>query len=314
MTEAGYDALRKGAAWLDLSSRGKIQVLGEDRVRLIHAMCTNNVQALVEGQGLYTFFLNAQGRVLADACVFFLPDMLLLDTEAAARRKLYEHIDKFIIADDVTLGDATDNMATIGVEGPGAEGVLAAAGLPMPPDRYGIAAWNESFVARVADSAGPGYAIYTPFSAKADVIALLEDSGAQPADGEDAQIVRIENHRPRFGLDFGDNLIAHETGLMEAVHFAKGCYLGQEIVERVRSRGHVNKRLQPIEITAPAITTTKLVAEGKEAGEVTSAVFSPGLQKLVGFAIVRTEAAAKVITAGGAPVTLPALVTTMQGC
>lgn len=316
MTTTGYEALRSGAAWLDLSERGKIKATGEDRVRLLHAMSTNNVQALSPGQGLYTFFLNAQGRVLADASVFGLPEMLLIDTEPIARAKLYEHIDKYIIADDVTLEDATEHMTTIGIDGPSADDILASAGVPVPTSEYGIVAWGDAFVARVADTAGPGYSIFAPVVRKTEIIEMLEHAGAMQASHEEAQIVRTENRRPRFGLDFGENLIAHETGLMEAVHFTKGCYLGQEIVERVRSRGHVNKRIYAIEMqaeTAPG-PGAKLQADGKDAGEVTSAVFSPALQRVVGFAIVRSEATTKEITIGAAAVTLPALATAPQVC
>ena len=117
----GYDALRNEAAKFELSGRGKIVATGEDRVRLIHAMSTNNVQGLAAGEGLYAFFLNGQGRILADANIFMLEHSLLLDTEPVTAKSLYEHIDKFIIADDVTLQDAL--MTTTAVEGPSAASV-----------------------------------------------------------------------------------------------------------------------------------------------------------------------------------------------
>src|ERR1700722_17400676 len=99
----GYEALRADAAWIDLSKRGKIRVTGEDRARLLHGMCTNHVQGLMPGEGLYAFFLTAQGKIIADACIYHLGDSLLLDTEPETTLKLIGHLDKFIIADDVTL-------------------------------------------------------------------------------------------------------------------------------------------------------------------------------------------------------------------
>ncbi len=102
MTE-GYQALRESAAWFDISTRGRIRATGEDRKRLLHAMSTNHVQDLEPGQGLYSFFLNAQGRVLADAVILCAEDHLLISTEPETRQKVFEHIDRFIIADDVTL-------------------------------------------------------------------------------------------------------------------------------------------------------------------------------------------------------------------
>src|SRR5229473_1485335 len=116
--DAGYQVLRSGAAWLDLSARGKIIATGEDRKRLLHAMTTNQVQKLEPGEGCYAFFLNAQGRILGDVNIFVLQDIVLLDTEPETRQKLREHLDRYIIADDVTLEDATSSLATVALEGP----------------------------------------------------------------------------------------------------------------------------------------------------------------------------------------------------
>src|SRR6476660_862165 len=112
-TSPGYEALRTSAAWVDLSSRGKIIATGDDRARLLHAMTTNHIQQLQPGQGCYAFFLTAQGRILADANIFVLPDRILLDVEPELREKLYQHLDKFIIADDVTLQDSSGELSTL---------------------------------------------------------------------------------------------------------------------------------------------------------------------------------------------------------
>jgi folate-binding Fe-S cluster repair protein YgfZ len=140
---AGYRALHNGAAWLDLSQRGRIRITGEDRTRLLHAMVTNHVEQLKPGQGCYAFFLNAQGRILGDMNLLCLEDSFLLETEPETRRSSYEHLDKYIIADDVTLDDVTDQTAELGIEGAKAAEVLAAAGAPVPeaPRRGGIA-WS----------------------------------------------------------------------------------------------------------------------------------------------------------------------------
>src|SRR5437588_4121301 len=117
VTLAGYEALRSSAAWLDLPSRGKIIVTGEDRARLLHAMTTNHIQQLQPGQGCYAFFLSAQGRILGDSNVLCFADHFLLDTEPEIAGKIYEHLDHFIIADDVTLENLTPSLVTIAVEG-----------------------------------------------------------------------------------------------------------------------------------------------------------------------------------------------------
>src|SRR5580698_1935221 len=126
----GYKALRETAAYLDLSTRGKIFASGEDRARLLHAMTTNQIQKLEPGQGCYAFFLNAQGRILADANIFVLPDRILLDVEPEARERVYQHLDKFIIADDVTLEDASDALGVLAIEGPQGAEALRAMGAP----------------------------------------------------------------------------------------------------------------------------------------------------------------------------------------
>src|SRR4029077_20964900 len=128
----GYKALRESAAYLDLSSRGKIFASGEDRLRLMHAMTTNQVKELQPGQGCYAFFLNPQGRIIADANLFVLADRILLDVEPEIGERLYQHLGKFIIADDVTLEDASESLTAWVVEGPKAAEALAAMGAPIP--------------------------------------------------------------------------------------------------------------------------------------------------------------------------------------
>src|SRR5438270_11394127 len=120
----GYKALRETAAYLDLSARGKIFATGEDRVRLLHAMTTNHIQQLQPGQGCYAFFLNSQGRILADVNLLALSDRILLDVEPELRERVLQHLNKYIIADDVTLEDASDSLTTLAVEGPTAAEVM----------------------------------------------------------------------------------------------------------------------------------------------------------------------------------------------
>ena len=128
-----YEALRTRSAWIDLSARGKIRVVGEDRARLLHAMSTNDVQRLEPHAGLYAFFLTAQGRIIADAYIYNLDDSLFLDTEPETGAKLRDHLDKYIIADDVTLEDESEPWAAIGVEGPQFRDAADRLSLPVPP-------------------------------------------------------------------------------------------------------------------------------------------------------------------------------------
>src|SRR6185312_4031435 len=271
----GLKALTESAAVIDLSSRGRIRVTGEDRARLLHAMSTNHVEGMKPGDSQYTFFLNAQGQIQADAYVLCFEDHFLLDVEPAVRQSLFEHLDHFIIADDVTLEDVTDQMPCFGIEGPKADA-----------DAPAISFTGER-----------GYRLY----------GTAAPGGLPAATMEDAEAARIMHFKPRYGRDITDRTLPQETQQMKAaVHFQKGCYLGQEIVERVRSRGHVNRMIMGFTgdaDTAPA-AGAKIVYGGKEDGDVTSAAVMDG--KVYGLAIVRSQIAKPGTLVGveGRPATL----------
>ncbi len=291
VTTEGYRALHTSAAWLDLSGRGKIHASGDDRARLLHAITTNHVQQMKPGSGCYAFFLNAQGRILADVNLFCFEDHFLLDTEPETRHKVFEHLDRYIIADDVSLLDETDNVSTIAVEGPDAAAVLAKIGAPVPEEPYTTAIWGSRTVARLDSTGMGGCFVFVPAGEKASLTEDLERAGAVAASPEDASIVRIENGRPRYGEEITERFLVQETGQLQAVHFSKGCYLGQEIVERVRSRAQIHRILRRVEIDSSDLPAagTKLKLGDADAGEIVSAVFSPGLGKVVAMAYVRTN-------------------------
>ena len=282
----GYAALREHAAWLDLSGRGKIRATGEDRARLLHAMTTNQVETLKPGEGCYAFFLSAQGRILADVNLLCFEDHFLLDTEPETRTKVYEHLDRYIIADDVTLEDQTDRIATLAIEGPNAGAALAELGAPQPSAPYSSAAWlhgtvTYGTVARLDTTGRGGFFLMVPVEDKQTVTSRLTKAGVPAATAEDARIVRIESGRPRYGEEITERYLVQETGQLQAVNFSKGCYLGQEIVERVRSRAQIHRVLRRLEIDTndPPAAGTKLKSGDADAAEIASAVFSPALGK-----------------------------------
>jgi folate-binding protein YgfZ len=287
----GYLALKEHAAWMDLSERGKIRLTGDDRKRLLHAMTTNQVQKLEPGQGCYAFFLNAQGRILGDANIFVLQDSVLLDTEPETRQKLREHLDRYIIADDVTVEDATESLATVALEGPGAENFLKQYAAPVPAKAYATEPWGARIIARVSSTGAPGFLIFLPQQEKEDLLAQFSLSGMGEATPTDARIVRIENSHPRYGEEITERYLVQETGQLQAVNFEKGCYLGQEIVERVRSRAQIHRLLRRIEIDAREAPEPgeKVQAGAEDAGEIVSAAFSPALGKVVALAYLRTR-------------------------
>lgn len=267
----GYNALRNGAAWLDLRTRGRILARGRDRARFLHNVTSNEVKQMTPGSTAYAFLLTPQGRILADLWIVCREDHFLLDTEPELREVVRTHILKYKVADQVELEDVTESTAAIGVEGPTAES------LPFDP-RVPVTLTGQ-----------PGFRIYCDASAFDDTIARLTAAGVQPATEADARIVRIENGRPRYGEDIRDTSLVQETQQMHAVSFTKGCYIGQEIVERVRARGHVNKKLVRLEIEGgePLPAGAKV----SDTGEITSSIYSPAAGKVVALAYVRTPQA-----------------------
>jgi folate-binding protein YgfZ len=273
MTE-GYIALLDRAAWLDLDSRGRIVARGRDRARFLHNITSNEVKKMTLGDACYAFLLNPQGRIQADLHLLCLADHFLIDTDPGLREKVLQHLRRYIVADQVELEDVTEQTASIGVEGPKAGELKPAAG------DYTIAPFTVT--------GQRGYRIYCSKGSKPGLIAQLESLGARPATEEDARIVRIENGTPLYGEDIRDTNLPQETQQMQAISFSKGCYLGQEIVERIRAQGRVNKKLERLELDGPPPAMgTKLQVDGREA-EITSSIYSPNLRKVIALAYVRT--------------------------
>jgi len=286
--EEGYAALRRGAAWLRLAARGRILARGRDRARLLHNVTTNEVKKMAPGEGCYAFLLSPQGRIQADLLLFCFEDRFLIGVEPELREKALQHIRRYIVADQVELEDVSPQTGEIGLEGPGAAAVLAALGAPAPDRDYSHLAWKDGVIARASFTGQPGFRIFRPAASAGDLIRDLESAGAKPATAEDARVVRIENGKPRYGEDIRDTTLPQETRQLHAVSFTKGCYIGQEIVERIRARGHVNRTLERIELAGadPPAPGTVIEAAGKQA-EITSSAYSPDVGRVVALAYVR---------------------------
>jgi tRNA-modifying protein YgfZ len=284
----GYAALRESAGWLELPGRGKIRMTGEDRVRLLHAMTTNSIQQLTPGTGCYAFFLSAQGRILSDVNVFCFPDSLLLDTEPETRQIVFDHLDKYIIADDVTLEDVTSQLTTIALQGPQSGAFLVKMGAPQPQADFAHVEWVAHPACTIAQMSEKCFYFFIPPAQRDVLVQELENAGAAAADGDAFHVVRLEEGKPRYGEDISERYLAQEANIPQALNFQKGCYLGQEIVERVRSRGQVHRVLMPV-----AIESTEAPPPGTKLpwGEITSSAYSPSLNKVVALAYVRTELA-----------------------
>ena len=232
---AGYVSLREDAAWFDLSARGRILARGEDRARLLHAMTTNRIEGLRPGEGCYAFFLNAQGRILSDANLLSAEDHILIDTEPETAGVLAAHLDKHIIADDVTIEDVRGAYCAIAIEGPRAAEALTRLGASVPALPLAHCRWDTRVVAALGATGQPGFRILAPANGKADLIARIEAASIAAASPEAVHVVRVENGRPRYGEDITDANLVQETQTARAISYDKGCYLGQGNC-RARSR------------------------------------------------------------------------------
>jgi folate-binding protein YgfZ len=304
----GYRALRRQAAWLDISGRGRIVARGRDRARLLHNLTSNEVKKMHPGEGCYAFLLSPQGRIQADLQLFCFEEHFLIDTEPEVREKVLQYIRRYIIADKVELEDVSAATGALALEGPSAVTVMHALGAPTPEPEYAHAPWGDFTVAAVSLTGQPGFRIYGGMEQVRELMGRFSAAGAAAATEDDARMVRIENGRPRYGEDIREASLPQETQQMHAVSFTKGCYLGQEIVERIRAQGRVNKKLVRVEVEAAEAPApgAKLTSAGSEAGEITSAVYSPECSKVLGLAIVRTPFAdaGTALEAGGAKATV----------
>jgi aminomethyltransferase len=274
-------ALLHGAGVSPLDNTGWIRVTGEDRVRWLNGMVTNSIQDLPMGRGCYNFLLSVQGRIQGDAHIFAEPDALLLETASEQIPALMPLLDRFIIMDDVELADVSSARSGLSVSGPKAASLLEQIGLPvasLEELEMQPASWNSAEITLIHaySPLAPRFELWTkPATVEALSQALL-DVGAVPCGPESQEWLRLLEGTPRYGTDIRDRELPQETGQTRALHFSKGCYLGQEIVERIRSRGNVHRVFTAfrLEGTLPE-PGTALEADGKQAGELTTASAIP---------------------------------------
>ena len=295
-----YVELRSGAAIYDLGWRAKIVATGPDRVRWMNGMVTNNIRDLAPGHGNYNFLLNAQGRILADMHIYNRGDYLLMDTASWLAPRLLEVMNKYIIMDDVELTDISEKLTSLAVQGPRAREVLGDAGISFDdvgPLRVQDKTWNDVglSVTRTAGDISHTYEIWlAPANAGAVWDALLR-CGAQPVGTEALEMFRLAAGLPRYGQDISERYLPQETDQEQALNFKKGCYIGQEIVERIHSRALLHRKLTGFVVDGPPPAPgAKIEQDGKEVGEVTSAlaVLGSNGDRTLALGYVRTEALA----------------------
>ena len=294
-------ALAKGSAAHDLGWMRRVSVRGKDRFRWLSGMVSNGVKDLPENGGAWNFVLNAQGRIQGDLTVWREGEELELEIAADQYEKLIAHLDHFIIMDDVdlvALDPATETA--VGLAGKQAREVLARMGLPVPAEQmtWLRVEWNGIDL-RIRHGYGAlidHFEIWTPQAGLAVLWRALSTAGARPVGVAALEALRVAEGIPVYGVDVVERDLPQETSQTRALHFNKGCYLGQEIVERIRSRGNVHRHLRQVELEGSLpVAGTELSLEGASVGNITSfaELLLDGKIRTFALAIVKAEAELK---------------------
>ncbi len=280
--------VRRSAGLFRRLERGVIEVGGGDRVRWLNGMLTNDVAALAPAarRGCPALLLTPKGGIVADVHVVLHGETLWLDLEREALPGVLKRLQDHVIADDVVLADRSATLARLGLEGPAAPAVLAAAAgqasdlaagdaceLSIDGIRVGVAAFGWS--------GERAFQLFAPAAQEERLAVRLRAAGAPyglvEGDAPALEVLRVEAGIPRLGRELGPDVLPPEARLESAVSYTKGCYTGQEIVARLRSRGQVNHLLVGLSLTGepPPAPGTEVVAEEATVGAITSAALSP---------------------------------------
>jgi folate-binding protein YgfZ len=308
-----------GCGVIDLSNRGRILVSGTEAVQFLNGLITNDMKTLAVNSWMPAAFPNVQGRLIASVRVVRLKDegtdkhvspAFLIDTEAATHERVLKTIERFTLAGDFRVTDVTNQTAQLSVKGSRAADVVratlgdnAADLLPIQSiqiawplsDQTGSGldgATNGLIVMRESGASEDGFDFVVNADQAGSLWDALQNAGAKPVGYAALEILRIEAGVPRYGVDMDETNVVTETALDDAVSYTKGCYVGQEIIARIKYRGHVAKKLtgvifeQPVDI---AVGATIHSADGKEAGRVTSVADSPRLGRTIALAYLKYD-------------------------
>jgi folate-binding protein YgfZ len=300
--EAETAALATGAAAHDLGWMRRFAVRGEDRFRWLSGMVTNTVKDLAPNSGAWNLVLNAQGRILGDLTVWSEDESLVLEIAADQSTRLIAHLEHFIIMDDVELvplGQESPETA-VGLTGPKADNALERMGLPTlsEPMAGTTVEWNgwQLRLVRSFGVLGAHYELFLPTAGLGKLWSCLRTAGADPVGSRTLEAFRVAEGIPAYGVDMAERDLPQETSQMRALHFSKGCYLGQEIVERIRSRGNVHKHLRSLEMNGPLPAPGADLTIGEvPAGQITSVALLPltAGTRIFAIGMIRAEAEAR---------------------
>ena len=299
--QAEYQALRHGVGLCDLSHRGLVRVIGQERQRFLHAMVSNDTKSLQPGQGCYTTFLNVKGHLIADFVVYAEADAYLLELEPQVAHPFIEAIEYFVISEDVTFHDESGHWGLLAIQGPRAVELLDLAlghevqELQMYASTTYQLAGHAVRCIRRSHTSELGYQLLAPPTALPDVWQALwahrEACEARAVGLEMLDVGRIETGIPVYGRDMTEETMPLEANLDAALSYTKGCYIGQEVIARIEARGHVNRKLVGLLLSGEVLPEpgAKIVSPQREVGWVTSATYSPARQQNIALGYARRE-------------------------
>ena len=296
--ETEYRSIRDdGAGVIDLSSRGRIRVTGSEALMFLNGLVTNDMKTLEENRWMPAVFPNVQGRILAAVRIARTTEGYLIDTESTTHDRVLKTIERFTLAGDFKVADLTDSTTMLALQGKSAKEIVEKiAGEAINPDRNGLREieWRDQSLTliRATHSSEDGFDLIVPTENATALWDNLVEAGAHPTGYDAFEKLRIEAGIPRFGRDMDETNVVTESNLDDAISYTKGCYLGQEIIIRIKHRGHVAKKLTGLvfdrEVAVEPGTAVQSGA-GAEIGRITSATFSPTLSGTVALAYVKYE-------------------------
>jgi len=293
--DEAYGALEEGCALFDISDAGLVELRGEDRVRFLNGMVSNDVSLLEKGRGCRACMLNRQSRILADLHVFALPGALLLGMEPEFKSKVAGRLKKYRLGLKVELGGVSGEPALFSLQGPRAPDVIGGvlstdvSDLPSLGHRRVTSGAFEARVLRVPRTGRPGYDILLSAGVAGDFWRACLAHGAVPAGWDVMETGRVEAGLPRYGADLTEGILFSEADVPDAVSYKKGCYVGQEIVARVKTYGQLKKSRRGLLVDGGGRPGDTVIDGEKPVARLTSARFSPILQKTAAFAYLRTD-------------------------
>jgi len=306
-TSSEYQQMREGAGLIDVSQRGKIELVGSDAASFLHNLTTNDIQNLPAGAGCEIFLTNAKGKVVAFGWVYHLPaatdadatrlagvPSFWLDVDPPAAKNAFQHLNKYLISEQVEIADRTNELAQFYLIGPKAREILArASGQNLAgwgEMQCGFIQWPHSFSVQARFHRRFGVECFEMISLRdqsTSISNLLTQAGAEMISEENLEILRVEAGIPAYGIDIDENVLAPEVGrTSQTISYTKGCYLGQETIVRIRDLGHVNRTLLGLKVDGETVVPrgSKIFRDDKEVGVVTSSVRSPLLGTVIALA------------------------------